>query len=83
MIPVELITAPGCSKCVSAKRIIEKVLKENKHVAYKELSLLDHPELALKYNIMSTPALIINGVLAFSQPPSEKQLKEKLVELIK
>lgn len=79
-IKVDVITAPGCSKCVKAKETIEKVLQKQKNVAYKETSLIDNPDVAGKYGIMSTPAIIINGKLAFEGNPGEEKLRKKLEE---
>ena len=79
-VKVDVITAPGCSKCVKAKETITKVLKGQKNVEYREISLMDNPEIAGKYGIMSTPAIIINGKLAFEGNPGEEKLRKKLQE---
>jgi len=77
---VDVITAPGCSKCEKAKQTIAKVLQGQKNVVYKEISLIDNPDVAVKYGIMGTPAIIINGKLEFEGNPGEEKLRKKLEE---
>ncbi len=38
--------------------------------------------MAMKYGVMATPALVINGRLAFTGVPKEKKLKEWLEALL-
>ena len=79
-IKIDVITAPGCTQCVKAKETIKKVLEGQKNVEYREISLIDHPDVAVKYGIMGTPAVIINGKLEFEGNPKEEKLRKKLEE---
>ncbi|HSD51546.1 MAG TPA: thioredoxin family protein [Candidatus Methylomirabilis sp.] len=45
------------------------------------INLADHPEVAVKYRVMTTPAIAINGVLAFSGTPTEADLRRRLLEV--
>lgn len=47
----------------------------------REVNLMDHPEVALRYGVLSTPALAINGRLEFSGVPKEHKLLERLEAL--
>ncbi len=80
-ITIQLVTAPGCSKCVQAKEAIKNAL-DQLHGEYPieltELNLPDNPELTSEYEIWATPALIINGELAFSGRVNEQALHDKL-----
>jgi len=80
-ITVQLVTAPGCSKCEQARAAITDALGQL-HGEYpidlQELNLPDHPELTDEYEIWATPALIINGELAFSGRVNEQALRDKL-----
>lgn len=82
-IVVQLVTAPGCSKCEQAKADIKDALGQL-HGEYPidlhELNLPDHPELTSEYEIWATPALIINGELAFTGRVNEQALRNKLTE---
>ena len=77
-IKVEIISAPGCAKCAGAKEVIHSYVKDMKGVNVKEINIVEHPEIAVKHGIMSTPALIVNGRLAFTGAPSEDELKKYL-----
>lgn len=69
-INVQLVTAPGCSQCIEVKEAIRRALGQ-----------LDgeYPiELTDRYEIWSTPALIINDEVAFNGRVEEKALREKL-----
>jgi thioredoxin-like negative regulator of GroEL len=80
-ISVQLVTAPGCSKCEQVKAAIKDALGQL-HGEYpidlQELNLPDHPEITDQYEIWATPALIINGELAFSGRVNEQALRDKL-----
>jgi hypothetical protein len=44
------------------------------------INLADHPDVAVKYRVMATPAIAINGVLSFSGTPKEGDLRQRLLE---
>jgi thioredoxin 1 len=78
---IQLVTTIGCSKCLAAKRTVAATLtkvQDEYRIEVQELDLLEQPELAAEYGIWSTPALIINGELAFTGAVKESDLREKL-----
>lgn len=80
-INVQLVAAPGCSKCIEVKEAITRALDQlngDYPIELTELNLPDHPELTDRYEIWSTPALIINDELAFHGRVGEQELREKL-----
>ncbi|MCH8002993.1 MAG: thioredoxin family protein [Nanoarchaeota archaeon] len=80
-IRVELLTAPGCSKCAKAKENIKSILNRFKDkVNYTEIDVSKNPKKLLKFGVMMTPAIIINNKLEFEGTPSERELEEKLKE---
>ena len=79
-----LTTSLGCPKCERAMGIIKEVLIEFKgKVKVTETDIVKHPEKLSEFGIMTTPAIIINGKLAFEGTPSKEQLKKKLKEALK
>ncbi|HEV2125788.1 MAG TPA: glutaredoxin family protein [Chloroflexota bacterium] len=53
-ITVQLVTAPGCSKCEQAKEAIRQALSQLQGeypIELQELNLPDHPELFTEYEI--------------------------------
>ncbi|CAN5583559.1 hypothetical protein BH23CHL5_BH23CHL5_24930 [soil metagenome] len=80
-IAVQLVTAPGCTKCEEIKATITGVLNQLRSeypIEFTELSLPDYPELTAEYEIWTTPTEIINGELAFSGRVNEQALRDKL-----
>lgn len=80
-ISVQLVTAPGCSKCEQVKATITDALGQLQGeypIDLQELNLPDHPELTDQHEIWATPALIINGELVFSGRVNEQELRDKL-----
>ena len=82
MVEIEILTAPGCHGCDRAKtlvaEIVERLSKDFPGLSWKTTDLTEHPELIIKYGIMSTPAIVFDGNLEFRGVPKEKQLVEKI-----
>lgn len=69
------VLGPGCTKCKTACNVVEKVIKENNVDA--TLTKIDDIETMMSYNIMSTPAIVIDGVVKIKgRVPSESEIKE-------
>jgi glutaredoxin len=84
-IAVQLVTTTGCSRCLAAKRAVVDMLasvQDEYRIDVRELDLLDHPELAAEYGFWRTPAVIVNGELAFSGMVDESAMREKLAAAI-
>jgi protein-disulfide isomerase len=47
-------------------------------MSYRTIDVVESPEIGLRYGILSTPAIIINDILAFRGVPKEKALRKKL-----
>ncbi len=82
-ISVQLVTAPGCSKCEQAKQAIISALDQQRgeyqiQIELTEVNLVDQPEIAAQHGIWATPALIIDGELAFQGRVNERELQAKL-----
>lgn len=74
------VLGPGCAKCKSTYKVIEKVIQENNLKDVKLTKVDDIMEI-MNYNIMSTPAVVVDEVVKLKgQVPSESDVK-KLLEL--
>ncbi len=60
---------------------IESVRQQVPDLTMEVINLADHPEVAVKYRVMATPAIAINGVLAFCGVPKEADLRRRLQEV--
>lgn len=71
------VLGPGCAKCKTTYNIVEKVIKENNLDIY--LTKVDDIMEMMNYNILSTPAVVIDGEVKIKgRVPSEKEIKELL-----
>ena len=81
-IEIIILTAPGCTTCGQAKTLVQKIVEEGTRefpgLSYRTIDVAESPEIATRYGILSTPAIIINDILAFRGVPKEKALRKKL-----
>ena len=69
-----IILGTGCPNCTKTHDLVEKVIKENNIDASlrKEKDILE----IVKYNIMSLPAVVVDGEVKIKgYVPSEKEIK--------
>lgn len=72
------VLGPGCAKCKSTYKVIEKVIQENNLKDVKLTKVDDIMEI-MNYNIMSTPAVVVDEVVKLKgQVPSESDVKKLL-----
>lgn len=68
---------PGCSRCKTTYQVIEKVIREN-NLDVKLTKVDDLMEM-MKYNIMTTPAVVVDEVVKMKgQVPAESDVKKLL-----
>ena len=66
---------PGCAKCKTTYNVIEKVIKEN-NLDVKLTKVDDIMEM-VSYNIMTTPAVVVDEVVKMKgQVPTESDVKK-------
>jgi len=53
--------------------------EEHPDIRWTEIDITEHPEVAVKYRVMSTPAIAINGKLEFMGVPKEEDLRRQLL----
>ena len=71
------VLGPGCTKCKSTYAVVEKVVKDN--AIDVQLTKVDDIEEIMRYNIMSTPAIVIDGkVVLKGKVPSESEIRKLL-----
>lgn len=71
------VLGPGCAKCKATYAVVEKVIKEcNLEVS---LSKVDDLMEMMSYNILTTPAIVVNNEVKLKgYVPSEKEVKDLL-----
>ena len=71
------VLGPGCAKCKTTYNVIEKVIKENNLDV--KLTKLDYIMEMVSYNIMTTPAVVVDEVVKMKgQVPTESDVKKLL-----
>lgn len=71
------VLGPGCAKCKTTYNVIEKVIKEN-NLDVKLTKVDDIIEM-VSYNIMTTPAVVVDEVVKMKgQVPTESDVKKLL-----
>lgn len=71
------VLGPGCAKCKTTYNVIEKVIKEN-NLEVKLTKVDDIMEM-VSYNIMTTPAVVVDEVVKMKgQVPTESDVKKLL-----
>ena len=69
------VLGPGCAKCKATYRVVEKVVSDNKIDAHlvKVEDIVD----MMSYNIISTPAVVVDGVVKIKgYVPSEAEVRK-------
>ncbi len=69
------ILGTGCGKCKATHAAIEKVIKDNNITAM--LSKVEDIMEIMNYNILATPAVVIDGEVRIKgYVPSEREIKD-------
>ena len=61
--------------------LIEKLKTEIPEIHLAEVDITHQPDVAVKYRVMATPAIAINGSLEFTGVPKEEALRERIKSL--
>ena len=68
------VLGPGCAKCKKAYQVVEKVIKDNNLDV--TLTKVDDLMEMMSYNILSTPAIVVDGEVKIKgRVPSENEVK--------
>lgn len=71
------VLGPGCAKCKSTFAVVERVVKES-GIEVRVVKVDDIEEI-MRYNILSTPAVVIDGkVVVKGRVPSESEIRALL-----
>lgn len=72
-----LVIGPGCAKCKEAYKVVERVISEN-NLDVKLSKIEDIAEM-MKFNIMATPAVVVDGIVKIKgHVPSADEVKKVL-----
>lgn len=83
-IKLEEVVVPRCAECARFKELWEnKLSQEFPNVEFKEIDATapGGQEILIKYGIMASPGIIVNGELFSVGRVNEEKLRSKLQEL--
>jgi thioredoxin 1 len=80
MLKVEVFSSPGCGKCTQAKNMLKAIVEEmgQGRITWRDVNILEEMDYAVELGVMSSPAIAIDGRLAFSSLPSPDKLRAEL-----
>jgi glutaredoxin len=79
-VTVEIFTAPDCPRCARAAGVLQSVCHDR--LKWRVVNVLDDIDRAVALGGLTTPAIAIDGGLAFTSLPGEKVLQKTLMERI-
>ena len=62
-----------------AVRVVADVRRDQPGLRFEVIDITDRPDVAVRYRVMMTPAIAINGELAFAGAPSEQALRARIL----
>lgn len=72
-----LVLGPGCAKCKETYKVVERVISENNLDV--RLSKIEDIAEMMRYNIMATPAVVVDGTVKIKgHVPSADEVKKVL-----
>lgn len=85
---IEVIITPSCPYCPYAALLANMVAFESYKIGKGNIiadtvEAYENPDIADKYNVMSVPAIAINGEVAFVGLPYEIDFIEKILDIVK
>ncbi|MFP4589253.1 MAG: thioredoxin family protein [Candidatus Bipolaricaulota bacterium] len=76
---VEILGSEGCSTCEQLKENVQSIVEEMGKENEIEVVKVEDPAQFASYGVMSTPALVADGVVKFKGTvPSDQEIKEVL-----
>ncbi len=84
MLEIEVLTSPDCRPCEHLKKLLNEVLQqlsgEIGQVELQEIDVIENPDVVVKYGVLATPAMAVNGRLWFTGVPKRGELIDRIVK---
>lgn len=77
-----MFTSPGCVGCPFVKKMLKEISDKlrDEDITIEEVDITVDTMRAFQYDIMSVPAVAINGVLKFVGVPNKEELEKAIIE---
>ena len=83
IVTVEFFYAGGCVHCANARGALRETAESAGSVRWEEVNIADNPSRAVDLGVIATPAIAIDGRIAFQTAPSAAQLKAAIEACLK
>ncbi len=80
MIELKILSTPGCAPCDAVERAAIKLQQEFPGLRVEKIDLMEQPELAARFGVMTSPTVLVNGKVAFVGAVGEARLRARLAE---
>ena len=78
LVQVEYFFAGGCSHCAAARQELRDAAESVPEVRWTEVDIAKEPMRAVDLGIVVTPAVVIDGQLAFSESTTPEKLRSAI-----
>lgn len=79
---VEILSTPGCAACKTTKKMLVNLVEKQKehfpNLTWKDVDLTENEDYIAKYNVVSTPVVVVDGKVVFNGLPKESELIAEL-----
>jgi protein-disulfide isomerase len=84
-VQVEIFSSPGCNGCRRARQAVKKIVQQigAGRIAWREVSVLEEMDYAVRLGVLATPAIAINGRLVFTALPTAGKLRKVLEQALR
>ena len=76
MISVQLLSVPGCEACVTLRKSLDKLEREQPDLTVEEIDVSVRREVAVRYGLMACPAVVIDGSLEAVGAVGQRKLRK-------
>lgn len=82
-ITVQFVTSPGCTHCAEVRKVFEELKPKYSELQIEEIDVTTPKgmELVIKYSIMASPGVIVNGELFSTGGINKESFVKKLDQL--
>lgn len=78
-VKLELFYAAGCASCDAARDALKAAAsQEATNLVWRDVDVLYELDYAVELGVLTLPAIVINGELAFSSLPSPSELRSAI-----
>ena len=82
-ITIQFVTSPGCTHCAEVRKVFDELKPKYPQMQIEEIDVTTEKgmELAVKYGIMTSPGIIVNGELFSTGGINKENFVKKLDSL--